>query len=61
MRNTPRQFECTRLITAAQVKQVIQRVPGFAMASNDQITGNNMPSYIVSSGQTSSGVTAQQR
>jgi autotransporter strand-loop-strand O-heptosyltransferase len=28
-KNTPRQFECTRLITAAQVKQVIRRVPRF--------------------------------
>lgn len=27
--NTPRQFECTRLITAAAVKQAIQRIPGF--------------------------------
>lgn len=27
--NTPRHFECTRLITAAQVKQVIQSIPGF--------------------------------
>jgi autotransporter strand-loop-strand O-heptosyltransferase len=27
---TPRQFECTRLITVDQVKQVIQRIPGFA-------------------------------
>jgi autotransporter strand-loop-strand O-heptosyltransferase len=26
---TPRQFECTRLITAAQVRQTIERVPGF--------------------------------
>ena len=26
---TSRHFECTRLITAAQVKQVIERVPGF--------------------------------
>jgi autotransporter strand-loop-strand O-heptosyltransferase len=26
---TPRQFECTRLITTEQVKQVIRRVPGF--------------------------------
>jgi autotransporter strand-loop-strand O-heptosyltransferase len=26
---TPRQFECTRLITAAQVQQAIQRIPGF--------------------------------
>jgi autotransporter strand-loop-strand O-heptosyltransferase len=28
-KNTPRQFECTRLITADQVKQVIARIPGF--------------------------------
>jgi autotransporter strand-loop-strand O-heptosyltransferase len=28
--NTPRQFECTRLITADAVKDVIRRVPGFA-------------------------------
>lgn len=27
--NTSRQFECTRLITADHVKQVIQRIPGF--------------------------------
>jgi autotransporter strand-loop-strand O-heptosyltransferase len=26
---TPRHFECTRLITAEQVKQTIQRIPGF--------------------------------
>jgi autotransporter strand-loop-strand O-heptosyltransferase len=26
---TPRQFECTRLITAEQVKQAIRRIPGF--------------------------------
>lgn len=26
---TPRQFECTRLITAEQVKQVIRTIPGF--------------------------------
>jgi len=31
--NTPRQFECTRLITAEQVKQTIQRIPGFAAAA----------------------------
>ena len=29
---TPRQFECTRLITAEQVKQVIRRIPGFGSA-----------------------------
>ncbi len=28
-KDTERQFECTRLITADQVKQVIRRVPGF--------------------------------
>ncbi len=26
---TPRQFECTRLITAEQVKQIVRRIPGF--------------------------------
>jgi autotransporter strand-loop-strand O-heptosyltransferase len=31
--NTPRQFECTRLITPAQVTQVIQRIPGFGALS----------------------------
>ena len=30
--NTPRQFECTRLITTEQVKQVIRRIPGFGDA-----------------------------
>ena len=29
--NTPRQFECTRLITAEQVKQVVRTIPGFGM------------------------------
>jgi autotransporter strand-loop-strand O-heptosyltransferase len=28
-KNTPRQFECSRLITAEQVKQTIRRIPGF--------------------------------
>jgi autotransporter strand-loop-strand O-heptosyltransferase len=31
--NTSRQFECTRLITAEQVKQVIQTIPGFGMTT----------------------------
>jgi autotransporter strand-loop-strand O-heptosyltransferase len=31
-KNTPRQFECTRLITAGQVKQTIQKIPGFGRA-----------------------------
>jgi autotransporter strand-loop-strand O-heptosyltransferase len=29
-KDTPRQFECTRLITVDQVKATIQRIPGFA-------------------------------
>jgi hypothetical protein len=28
-KDTPRQFECTRLITVEQVKAVVQRIPGF--------------------------------
>ena len=28
-KNTPRQFECTRLITSDQVKAMIRRIPGF--------------------------------
>ncbi len=31
--NTPRQFECTRLITADQVKQVVRQIPGFGAAA----------------------------
>jgi autotransporter strand-loop-strand O-heptosyltransferase len=30
---TPRQFECTRLITAEQVKQAIHKIPGFGAAA----------------------------
>jgi len=30
-KDTPRQFECTRLITAEQVKQTIRRIPGFGV------------------------------
>jgi autotransporter strand-loop-strand O-heptosyltransferase len=29
-KDTPRQFECTRLITAAQVTETVRRIPGFA-------------------------------
>gem|GEM_PF-2863512 len=29
---TPRQFECTRLITAEHVKAAIRRIPGFGAA-----------------------------
>jgi autotransporter strand-loop-strand O-heptosyltransferase len=32
-KDTPRQFECTRLITAEQVKAVIRTVPGFGLQS----------------------------
>lgn len=32
-KNTPRQFECTRLITAEQVKAAIRRIPGFPAAA----------------------------
>lgn len=34
-KDTPRQFECTRLITAEQVKETIRRIPGFAGAIPD--------------------------
>ena len=30
-KGTPRQFECTRLITVEQVNQTIQKVPDFAV------------------------------
>jgi autotransporter strand-loop-strand O-heptosyltransferase len=30
-KDTPRQFECSRLITAEQVKQTIRRIPGFGL------------------------------
>jgi autotransporter strand-loop-strand O-heptosyltransferase len=33
-KDTPRQFECTRLITADQVKQTLQRIPGFGTPSH---------------------------
>jgi autotransporter strand-loop-strand O-heptosyltransferase len=33
-KDTPRQFECTRLITADHVKAVIQRIPGFGSPAN---------------------------
>ena len=31
-KNTPRQFECTRLITAEHVKAVLRRIPGFGIS-----------------------------
>ena len=30
-KDTPRQFECSRLITAEQVKAVLRRIPGFGV------------------------------
>jgi autotransporter strand-loop-strand O-heptosyltransferase len=32
-KGTPRQFECTRLITAEQVKAAIRKIPGFALGA----------------------------
>jgi autotransporter strand-loop-strand O-heptosyltransferase len=32
--NTPRQFECTRLITSEQVRSVIRRIPGFGISED---------------------------
>jgi autotransporter strand-loop-strand O-heptosyltransferase len=32
-KDTPRQFECTRLITTEQVKAAVQRIPGFGMSA----------------------------
>ena len=42
-KNTPRQFECTRLITADQVKAVIRRIPGFGrnLPRNAEATESN--------------------
>jgi len=34
-KDTPRQFECTRLITAEQVKTVLKRIPGFRTHRSD--------------------------
>jgi autotransporter strand-loop-strand O-heptosyltransferase len=38
-KDTPRQFECTRLITAEQVKQTIRRIPGFGLRRRAEATG----------------------
>jgi autotransporter strand-loop-strand O-heptosyltransferase len=35
-KNTPRQFECTRLIAAEQVKAVIKAIPSFAGRNGEQ-------------------------
>jgi autotransporter strand-loop-strand O-heptosyltransferase len=36
-KDTPRHFECTRLITPTQVKQVIRTIPGFAGQESDNV------------------------
>jgi autotransporter strand-loop-strand O-heptosyltransferase len=38
-KDTPRQFECTRLITADQVKGIIERIPGFRTSEADSAAG----------------------
>ncbi len=40
---TPRQFECTRLIPAAQVTQIIQTIPGFGAHQPPTITNSPNP------------------
>jgi autotransporter strand-loop-strand O-heptosyltransferase len=37
-KNTPRQFECTRLITAEHVKATIKRIPGFGVHKTDAVS-----------------------
>jgi autotransporter strand-loop-strand O-heptosyltransferase len=36
-KNTPRQFECTRLITSDHVKAIIRRIPGFAVQQGNEL------------------------
>jgi autotransporter strand-loop-strand O-heptosyltransferase len=38
-KDTPRQFECTRLITADQVKATLQRIPGFGRVGSRRGSG----------------------
>ena len=40
-KDTPRQFECTRLITAELVKATLRRIPGFAMRSAEGQTSDD--------------------
>jgi autotransporter strand-loop-strand O-heptosyltransferase len=40
-KNTPRQFECTRLITAEQVKATIKTIPGFGIRAAASNAGNS--------------------
>jgi len=35
-KDTPRQFECTRLITVDDVKAALQRLPGFGTHAQEQ-------------------------
>ena len=39
-KDTPRQFECTRLITVDQVKAVIRSIPGFATHAARKTSGS---------------------
>ena len=41
-KDTPRQFECTRLITAEQVKATIQRIPGFGTHKAEDSSATNI-------------------
>jgi autotransporter strand-loop-strand O-heptosyltransferase len=43
-KDTPRQFECTRLITADQVKAVIRTIPGFGAAGPNATPSDDKPS-----------------
>ena len=43
-KDTPRQFECTRLITVDQVKSVIQSIPGFGSHVRNPAHGKRSPS-----------------
>jgi autotransporter strand-loop-strand O-heptosyltransferase len=38
-RDTPRQFECTRLITSDQVKMMLRRIPGFGIDRTPAMAG----------------------
>jgi autotransporter strand-loop-strand O-heptosyltransferase len=41
-KDTPRQFECTRLITVDHVKSTIERIPGFGRHKNGAVGAGNM-------------------
>jgi autotransporter strand-loop-strand O-heptosyltransferase len=42
-KDTPRQFECTRLITSDQVKAVVRRIPAFGSARGGRAVSKNSP------------------